>query len=156
MIRLILAASLAVAVGGTATAQQGDRHIIVKPDAIKWGPAPPALPPGAKGALLYGDPAKPGLFVLRLWVPKGYRLAPHVHARPEVVTVMSGSSMLGYGRVADRGKAQRLPAGSFMVTPANAPHYAFFDEDTVLQLSTTGPWSLTYVNPADDPRKKAR
>jgi len=33
-------------------------------------------------------------------------------------------------------------------------HFAFVDEDTVIQLNSTGPWGLTYVNPADDPRNK--
>jgi hypothetical protein len=33
-------------------------------------------------------------------------------------------------------------------------HFAFADEDTVIQLNSMGPWGLTYVNPADDPRKK--
>jgi hypothetical protein len=33
------------------------------------------------------------------------------------------------------------------------PHYGFFDEETVIQINTIGPWSVTYVNPDDDPRK---
>jgi hypothetical protein len=32
----------------------------------------------------------------------------------------------------------------------------FVDEETVIQISTTGPWSITYLNPADDPRNKAK
>jgi hypothetical protein len=34
------------------------------------------------------------------------------------------------------------------------PHYAWFTEETVLQLHGTGPQGVTYVDPADDPRKK--
>jgi hypothetical protein len=33
-------------------------------------------------------------------------------------------------------------------------HYAFFPEETVIQLHGIGPQGITYVNPADDPRKK--
>ena len=33
------------------------------------------------------------------------------------------------------------------------PHFAFFEEETVIQINTIGPWGVTYVNPADDPRK---
>jgi hypothetical protein len=29
------------------------------------------------------------------------------------------------------------------------------DEETVVQLIATGPWGITYINPADDPRKGA-
>jgi hypothetical protein len=35
-------------------------------------------------------------------------------------------------------------------------HFAFADEDTVIQLDSMGPWSLTYVNPKDDPRNKGQ
>jgi hypothetical protein len=33
-------------------------------------------------------------------------------------------------------------------------HYVFADGDTVIQINSTGPWGLTYVNPKDDPRQK--
>jgi hypothetical protein len=26
-------------------------------------------------------------------------------------------------------------------------HFVFFDEDTVIQLNSIGPWGLSYVNP---------
>lgn len=155
MRRLTLAAaSLALLLGSVAPAQPS--HRIVTPGAVKWAAGPPSLPPGAKSAVLYGDPAKPQLFILRLWLPKGYRIAPHTHPRPELVTLVSGSGNIGFGKVADRSKTQRLPTGTFMATPPNTPHYVFIEEDTVVQLSTIGPWAVNYVNPADDPRKKAR
>jgi hypothetical protein len=40
--------------------------------------------------------------------------------------------------------------------PPGAPHYVFMDEETVVQISTIGPWGLTYVNPEDDPRQKSQ
>lgn len=157
MTRLTLAAGcIALAFGGAAPAQRSASHTIIKPDSIKWMAGPASLPPGAKSAVLYGDPSKPQLFILRLWLPKGYRILPHTHPRPELVTVISGSSNLGFGKVADRAKTNRLTAGAFMATPQNTPHYVFIEEDTVVQLSTIGPWAVTYVNPADDPRKKSR
>jgi hypothetical protein len=33
-------------------------------------------------------------------------------------------------------------------------HFAWTKEEAVVQLNGTGPWGVTYVNPADDPRKK--
>jgi quercetin dioxygenase-like cupin family protein len=154
MRRLILTAGCLALAIGAAPAQPS--HTIVKPDTTKWGAGPPALPPGAKSAVLYGDPAKPQLFVLRLWLPKGYRIPPHTHPRPELVTLVSGSGNLGFGKVADRAKTERLPTGTFTAMPPNTPHYVFIDEDTVVQLSTIGPWAVNYVNPADDPRKKPK
>ncbi len=33
-------------------------------------------------------------------------------------------------------------------------HYAWATGDTVIQLNGMGQWTITYVNPSDDPRKK--
>jgi hypothetical protein len=30
-------------------------------------------------------------------------------------------------------------------------HYAFTDEETVVQINSNGPWGINYVNPKDDP-----
>jgi len=144
---------LAVA-ASTASAQTTDAHKVLTPQEIKWGPAPASIPPGAQAAVLYGDPGKEGIFALRLKLPKGYHIPPHTHPKPEVVTVVSGTFRLGIGKTADQSKAQALPAGSFFAMTPGMEHYAFADEDTVVQLNSTGPWGLTYVNPKDDPRQK--
>ena len=65
---------------------------------IKWAPGPASIPAGAEAAVLYGDPSKEGLFALRLKLPKDYRIPPHTHPKPEVVTVISGTFRLGNGR----------------------------------------------------------
>jgi quercetin dioxygenase-like cupin family protein len=135
---------------------QAEEQRIVSPRDIKWAPAPASIPPGAQAAVLYGNPGKDGLFALRLRLPKGYRIAPHSHPKPEIVTVISGTFRLGMGESADAAKAQALPAGSFFAMAPGMVHYAIADEDTVVQLNSTGPWSLTYVNPKDDPRQKTQ
>jgi quercetin dioxygenase-like cupin family protein len=144
------------AVASTATAETMDGHTIIAPQEIKWGPAPAVLPPGAEAAVLFGDPSKEGLFALRLKLPEGYSVPPHMHPVDEVVTVISGTFRLGMGDTADQSKAQPLPAGSFFALPPGEPHYVFIDEESVIQISTVGPWGLTYVNPADDPRPKSQ
>src|SRR5262249_8811862 len=133
-----------------------DEHRIASPQDIKWGPAPASIPPGAEAAVLYGDPTKEGLFALRLKMPAGYHIPPHIHPKPEIVTVISGTFRLGMGKTANKDKGQALPAGSFFALAPGMAHYAFADEDTVIQLNSTGPWALTYVNPADDPRQKTQ
>ena len=110
---------------------------------------------GAEFAVLFGDPSKEGLFAMRLKLPKGYEIPPHSHPKPEVVTVISGTFRLGMGETADQSKAQTLPAGSFFAFPPGMAHYASADGETVVQISTNGPWGLTYVNPKDDPRQRA-
>jgi len=141
------------ALPNSAVGQTGE-HKLIAPQDIKWGPAPPSVPPQAQAAVLYGDPAKEGMFAFRLKVPKDYHIAPHTHPKPEIVTVISGTARLGMGTTADRGKAQVLPAGSFFALLPGSAHYFFADEDTVIQLNSTGPWGIDYVNAMDDPRKK--
>ena len=71
--------------------------------------------------------------------------------------MISGAFSLGMGETADQGSAQPFPAGSFFCAlPPGSPHYVFIDDETVIQISTIGPWGLTYVNPADDPRPKSQ
>jgi hypothetical protein len=39
--------------------------------------------------------------------------------------------------------------------PANHSHRVWTtDQETIFQFSYTGPFDMTFVNPADDPRKK--
>jgi quercetin dioxygenase-like cupin family protein len=143
-------------VASTAPAEMIGEHTIVAPQEIKWGPAPAVLPAGAEAAVLFGDPSKEGLFALRLRLPEGYSVPPHTHPVDEVVTVISGTFNLGMGETADQSEAHSLPAGSFFALPPGMAHYVFIDEETVIQISTTGPWGLTYVNPEDDPRPKSQ
>jgi quercetin dioxygenase-like cupin family protein len=152
----LLVAGFIVIAGATSTvtAQSSEAQKIVSPQEVKWGPAPDVLPAGAQAAVLLGDPSKEGLFVLRVKVPKGYRVPSHSHSVVEVVTVLSGTFRLGMGETADQSKTRPLPAGSFFALIPGMTHYVFFDEDTVFQISTNGPWDLNYVNPKDDPRVK--
>ena len=141
---------------GLATAQHEkgmkDLNLYV-PDEIKWVDGPPSLPPGAKAAVLEGDPTKEGPFVLRLKFPDGYKIPPHTHPKPERVTVMSGTLHIAMGDKAEKGaKFTTMPAGSFGTWPAGMKHYARVTGETILQLHGVGPWGMEYVNPGDDPR----
>jgi quercetin dioxygenase-like cupin family protein len=144
------------ALPGSAVAQQPGEHKLIPSQDIKWGPAPPSVPAGAQAAVLYGDPGKEGMFAFRLKLPKGYHIPPHTHPKPEIVTVLSGTARLGMGTSADHGKAQVLPAGSFFALDPGSAHYFFADDETVIQLNSTGPWGINYVNPKDDPRQKTQ
>lgn len=124
----------------------------VNPGNLKWGPAPPGLPRGAQASVLAGNPEKPGMFTIRLRFPAGYAIAPHSHPADEHVTVISGQLSLGMGpRVRPRRMAA-LVAGGFANAPARMAHYASTRSGAVIQISSQGPFAITYVNPADDPR----
>lgn len=157
MKRTIPMAALALAtVGFFSPVVAADDHKMITPKDIKWSPAPPILPKGAESSVLHGDPTRQGFFVMRVKLPAGYQVPPHTHPVNEVVTVISGNFKLGMGSEADKSKAQDMPAGSFFEFAPGRPHFAYTDEETVLQITTDGPWGLTYVNPKDDPRQKTQ
>jgi hypothetical protein len=129
-------------------------HRVIKPDAIQWEDAK-MLPAGAKVAILEGDPKAQGFVTLRAKMPANYRIPPHWHPTPERVTVLSGTLHLATGDKFEDGKGDALTPGAYAVMPAQMHHYAWTEGEVELQVSTIGPWDITYVNPADDPRKGA-
>lgn len=124
------------------------------PDAIEWKPGPGSLAPGAKMAVLEGDPTKDGFFTMRLWLPDGFTIAPHWHPKMEHVTVISGTFQLGMGETVDPAAYKSFPAGSFAFMSPGMRHFARAQGDTVIQVHSVGPWAINYVNEADDPRRK--
>ena len=130
-------------------------HVFMNPGDIKFGEGPPSLPKGAKVAVLFGDPGKPGPVVMRLQAPAGAKIAPHWHSTAESLTVISGTLFLGDGDVMDEKKAHGLKTGGYHYLPAKAHHYAFTKHATVVQINTEGPFDINYINPADDPSKAA-
>ena len=148
----VFAASLLLA-SPLLPAAAADEHVALAPDQMKWQPAPPAFPKGAQIAMLSGSPAKEGLYVVRLKLPAGYKVPPHTHPQDEFVTVISGSFHIGMGGKMDDSKGSGLKAGGFASVSKGMQHYAWFTEDTVIQIHGMGPQDIQYVNPADDPRK---
>ncbi len=126
----------------------------VAAEALEWGPAPPVLPKGGQMAVLSGNPGKSAPFTVRLKLPAGYRIPPHQHPHSEPVTVISGELHFGTGAKLDETGAQKLGPGGFVELPANVDHFAFALVDTVIQISTEGPFGIKYANPADDPSRK--
>jgi quercetin dioxygenase-like cupin family protein len=143
---------LVIALASATLAETVDTHKVFLPENLKWAATPIGLPSGAQSAVLYGDPQTTGMFAIRIKMPKGYVLPPHVHQRSEVVTVISGRVSLGLGQAADRASVEQLPAGSLSSIPHGVVHYLFVDEDAILQINAIGPWGIDYVNPKDDPR----
>ena len=125
------------------------------PDQIKYGPAPPFLPPGAQLAVLEGDPmAASGDFTIRLKMPDGYKVAPHTHPHRENVTVLSGTLKVGMGDQFDASKMMSFGAGSFAYLDPSMHHYASASGETVIQIHGMSPFKVNYINPADDPTPK--
>lgn len=169
---IVLGAVAALLAAGALVAQQGERpwtqpqhggmtpdHIMLAPADMVWKDGPESLPPGAKMAVVEGDPASSGPFTMRLKVPAGYRVPAHTHPQVEHVTVISGAFHMGTGDKLDTSKGKALPPGGFAVMQIGTRHYAWTEEgkgETVVQIHGIGPWGINYVDPATDPRNKKR
>ena len=155
--RIILAFGvMSLVVVAAARAQSSaPAHVLVAGPEIKWGPAPPILEKGASFAVISGDPGKPGPYVIRLQLPAGFKIAPHWHPTDENVTVISGTFALGMGDKFDAAALKDLGPGGYGLMPAEMRHFAMAKTAVVVQVHGTGPFALTYVNPADDPSKRA-
>jgi quercetin dioxygenase-like cupin family protein len=126
-----------------------------KPAALKWGLAPAVFPQGARMAVVSGDPSKAGLFIIELAMPSGYKIPPHFHPTEESVEVKKGTLLVGMGDTFDAAKTKAMKAGDKGSIPAKAHHFAAAQGATFIEVTSMGPFGMTYVHPADDPQKGA-
>jgi quercetin dioxygenase-like cupin family protein len=137
----------------TTSAALADDMVVAHPGALKWGPAPPALPKGAQLAVLTGDPGKPGSYVIRVKVPAGYEIPAHWHSTAENLTVLSGAVSVGMGDKLDKKTSTMLQVGSFTYLPAKMNHFLWTSVPAIFQIHAEGPFDIVYVNSSDDPTK---
>ena len=152
LIPLALALGM-LAVPVVVAQQHGHGPTMVAPSELKWGPVP-SLPPGAQIAIIEGPMNQAVPFTIRLKFPANYVIPAHSHPATERVTVLSGTFHIGHGDKFDKPKTTAMPAGGIVIMPVGHRHFAWTSEDTVVQLNGVGPWGITYVDPADDPRNK--
>ena len=143
-----------ILVAGTTGALADDMKMPINASQLEWASAPNFVPEGAQIAVLSGDPSKEGLYVIRLKMPAGYKIPAHNHPTTEMVTVVAGDFHLGMGDRLDEAKSILLTAGGYAEAPAKMNHYAWASSPTIVQVHGQGPFAITYVNPADDPRSK--
>jgi mannose-6-phosphate isomerase-like protein (cupin superfamily) len=148
---LTIAAALCAA---SAWAQQATHHHAVRAADLTWAPVP-SLPPGALISVIEGPMNEAIPFTVRLKLPANYRIPPHTHPAVERVTVLSGTFHMGMGTKFDRNASHPVGPGDMMIMAAGTQHFGWTEGEVLLQLHGTGPWGVTYIDPADDPRKKA-
>ena len=141
MKKKILLVMIMSALCSVATAASTIKTVL--PDSIQWMDAK-ALPLGAKVAVLSGNPKKKGLYVARLKLPANYIVPAHAHPGDEYDTVISGVYHVGAGNKVDKHNGISLASGSFVALPAKMQHYGWTEEETVLEISGTGPWGMIY------------
>jgi quercetin dioxygenase-like cupin family protein len=121
---------------------------------LNWAPAP-SVGPGAMIAVIEGDLKTADPFTFRLKLPANSKIGVHTHPVTERVTVISGTFYFSSGDKFDAAQAKTYQAGDTLIIPPGMPMFAGTkDQEAVLQLHGTGPWGISYLDPADDPRNQ--
>jgi quercetin dioxygenase-like cupin family protein len=101
---------------------------------------------GIKQAYIYGDPAKPGLYVIRIKFPKGVMSLPHSHPETRIGTVIKGTWWTGTEESFEPTKTTPIPVGGMMVHQAGEVHYdGSINEEVIVQITGIGPSGKTPV-----------
>src|SRR5215475_12317336 len=86
-------------------------------------------------AVLFGDPSKPGPYVVRIkWFP-GNMSRPHFHPNDRFFAVLSGTWWMGTGETFDPEATVAVPAGSYVIHYGGKVHYdGAKNEETIVQV----------------------
>ena len=99
-----------------------------------WRPGPPGLPGASMFAVISGDPAQAGTFMIRVELPGGYRLRSYRRPRDENIVVLAGAIEVGM---------RKLPAGSFIRLRANEMRSLSTQSGATLQIFGDGPFEVS-------------
>lgn len=116
---------------------------------------PPAgmLPPGAKLAVLEGNPQEAKSFTIRIKAPSKYKFPVHSHGITDRVTVISGALMFAVGDTWSDKDLKEMKPGAVGMVPKGVNHYGAAKGETVFQVFGVGPLDIKWANPDDDPAK---
>ena len=136
-----------VTVAVTGVAKDSPDFVRITPADIQWHDLPDGH--GVKQAVLLGDPAKPGIYVIRVRFSPYLMDVPHWHPNARYVTVLEGTWYTGTGDTFDLSRAVPLKPGSVMMHPAKATHWdgSGGAEAVVVQIIGEGPGTTTQVDP---------
>ncbi len=105
------------------------------------------LPSGRRNIYLAGIRTRPGFFVERTYFPAGYKGLPHIHNGDLYVTILEGSAYMVMDSVFDTTlNVKPYGPGSFVLIPADQPHYEWFKEPCTMQIEGIGPNETFYVS----------
>jgi hypothetical protein len=141
-----LVGTVVAAVSGIARDNPG--FVRITPTDIHWQDVPNGH--GVQQAILLGDPAKSGMYVIRVRFPPYVMDVPHWHPNARYVTVLEGTWYTGTGDSFDFSRAVPLKPGSVMMHPAKATHWdgSGGPEAVVVQIIGEGPGTTTQVDPS--------
>src|SRR5262245_11590853 len=124
---------------------QSTESVVKLPDEVVF--KSPVSPSGLQTSVLYGDPTKPGVYVIRIKYAPGAKVMPHWHPdEVRTATVLSGTYYFAVGEQWDESKMRPYPVGTFLSEPARTPHYAWAkDSEVIVQFTGLGPTGITTI-----------
>lgn len=114
------------------------------PNDLKW--RDPTDKTGTNQAVLLGDPAKPGLYVVLNKFKPGNFSMPHFHPKDRHITVVKGTWWIATGNHWDKAKMLPMPMGSHITHYGNQVHWdGAKDEEAWVLIVGDGPGTSTRV-----------
>jgi quercetin dioxygenase-like cupin family protein len=139
-----------LALAASAWAQPTRDVLILAPEELVFKSP---LGAGPQQAVIFGDPSKPGVYVLRVRFPPSFHSNPHFHSQDRHATVLKGVWWNGTGEELDFNKARPVKPGSYVLHPAGTTHWdGAGDEETIIQIVGIGPVETTQVGKSDPDR----
>lgn len=120
-----------------------------EPDSLVWQPSWP----GTHMAVVRGAPFRDGKFVFWFRMPAGYWIHPHTHPVDAHIRVITGTFLAGMGTTLDSAAVRVLAPGDTIALRRGMPHYEGTRTATVIEVRGTGPWGITFIDPAKDPAR---
>jgi hypothetical protein len=109
------------------------------PDQFEWKARPGST---SQSAILFGDPAKPGLYVELLKRGPNDWSQPHSHPNERFITVLAGTMLIGTGAKFDPSNTVALGPGSVIRDIANQMHFVGTGaEGLTIEIMGMGPAS---------------
>ena len=100
----------------------------------------------AEATNIFGDPSKPGTYVVRSRLAPNTKTRPRFHDHDRWVTVLKGTWWVGEGNVFRTDKLVPVREGGMMYQPANLRTFDLAgDTEVVLQITGDGPVLATHA-----------
>lgn len=146
--RSLVAGAFALALGmaGAALSAPDARGFLrLGPDEVDWKPmAGESGRLGMQQVVIYGDPTKAGLYIVRNKFPARVMSTPHSHSDDRIGIVLKGTWWTGTGAVLDRPATVPVGVGGTMIHPKGEMHYdGARNEEVIVQIVGFGPTMKT-------------
>ena len=144
--RILAAALLTVLAMPAAAVELNPAAITIKQiDELKW--RDPTGAAGVNQMILFGDPTKPGFYMVMNRFKPGTFSRPHFHPNDRFIMVLKGTWWNGTGPNFDVNNTVPMRTGTFVTHHAKGVHWdGAKDEEVLLLIAGMGPATSTQLS----------